>query len=61
MCTVTDRGRGLDVPFAGFRPAHGPDLSRGGMGLWPARKLGDDAGLLPGWPGLTVRLSTRLR
>lgn len=61
VCTVTDRGRGLDLPFAGFRPAHGPDLSRGGMGLWLARKLWDHVDLLPGEPGLTVRLSTRLR
>ena len=61
VCTVTDRGRGLDLPFAGYRPAHGPDLSRGGMGLWLARKLWDHVDLLPGEPGLTVRLSTRLR
>ncbi|CCG01114.1 ATP-binding protein [Blastococcus saxobsidens] len=61
VCTVTDRGHGLDQPFAGFRPAHGPDLSRGGMGLWLARTLWDHVDLLPGEPGFTVRLSTRLR
>ncbi|TYP86548.1 sensor histidine kinase [Blastococcus xanthinilyticus] len=61
VCTVTDRGRGFDEPFAGFRPAHGEDLSRGGMGLWLARKLWDHVDLLPAGPGLTVRLSTRLR
>ena len=61
VCTVTDRGHGLDLPFAGFRPAHGPDLARGGMGLWLARKLWDHVDLLPAEPGLTVRLSTRLR
>lgn len=61
VCTVTDRGRGLDAPFAGIRPAHGPDLARGGMGLWLARKLWDHVDLLPAAPGLTVRLSSRLR
>jgi hypothetical protein len=42
-------------------PAHGLDLSRGGMGLWLARKLWDHVDVLPGPAGLSVRLSTRLR
>jgi anti-sigma regulatory factor (Ser/Thr protein kinase) len=61
VCTITDAGKGFADPFAGFVPAHGYDLSRGGMGLWLARKLWDHVDLLPGPGGLTVRLSTRLR
>lgn len=60
VVTITDRGSFGD-PFSGFVPAHGPDLGRGGMGLWLARKLFDHVDLLRGPDGLTVRLSTRLR
>jgi anti-sigma regulatory factor (Ser/Thr protein kinase) len=61
ICAITDRGTGWSDPFSGFVPAHGPDLGRGGMGLWLARKLWDHVDVLPGADGLTVRLSTRLR
>jgi anti-sigma regulatory factor (Ser/Thr protein kinase) len=61
ICAITDRGTTWSDPFSGFAPAHGPDLSRGGMGLWLARKLWDHVDVLPGPDGLTVRLSTRLR
>ncbi|SDF51814.1 Anti-sigma regulatory factor (Ser/Thr protein kinase) [Blastococcus fimeti] len=61
ICEITDRGVGFSDPLAGFQPAHGPDLGRGGMGLWLARKLFDHVDLLPGPGGLTVRLATRLR
>jgi anti-sigma regulatory factor (Ser/Thr protein kinase) len=61
LCTVTDAGRTFDNPLAGFVPAHGMDLGRGGMGLWLARKLFDSVDLLPGENGFTVRLSTALR
>ena len=61
VCTITDHGRGLVDPLAGFRPAHGDDLSRGGMGLWLARKLWDHVDLLHGPQGFTVRLSSPLR
>ncbi len=61
ICEITDRGVGFSDPLAGFQPAHGPDLGRGGMGLWLARKLFDHVDLLPGPDGLTVRLATRLR
>jgi anti-sigma regulatory factor (Ser/Thr protein kinase) len=61
VCTITDAGMSFADPLAGFVPAHGYDLSRGGMGLWLARKLWDHVDLLPGSGGLTVRLSTRLR
>ncbi len=61
VCTITDSGHSFADPLAGFRPAHGADLGRGGMGLWLARKLWDSVDLLPGPDGLTVRLSTRLR
>jgi anti-sigma regulatory factor (Ser/Thr protein kinase) len=61
VCEITDQGPGFADPVAGFQPAHGPDLGRGGMGLWLARKLFDHVDLLPGAHGLTVRLSTRLR
>lgn len=56
VCTITDRGRSFDDPLAGFRPAHGDDLGRGGMGLWLARKLWDSVDLVAGPDGLTVRL-----
>jgi anti-sigma regulatory factor (Ser/Thr protein kinase) len=61
VCTVTDRGRRYDDPLAGYEPAHGLDLGRGGMGLWLARKLCDTVDLVAGDHGLTVRLSSRLR
>ncbi|WP_051515879.1 sensor histidine kinase [Candidatus Blastococcus massiliensis] len=60
VCEISDRGPGFADPVAGFQPAHGPDLGRGGMGLWLARKLFDHVDLLPRTGGLTVRLSTRL-
>ncbi|TFV48891.1 sensor histidine kinase [Blastococcus sp. TF02A-35] len=61
VCAISDSGPGFDDPFAGFRPAHGDDLALGGMGLWLARKLWDHVDVLPLEPGVTVRLSTRLR
>ncbi|MGY2067087.1 anti-sigma factor RsbA family regulatory protein [Blastococcus sp. SYSU DS0619] len=61
VCAVTDSGCGFDVPFAGFRPAHGVDLANGGMGLWLARKLWDHVDVLREPVGCTVRLSARLR
>jgi anti-sigma regulatory factor (Ser/Thr protein kinase) len=61
VCVITDRGTSYNDPFSGFTPAHGLDLSRGGMGLWLARKLWDHVDVLPTSAGLTVRLSTRLR
>jgi anti-sigma regulatory factor (Ser/Thr protein kinase) len=61
VCTVTDRGTGYRDVLGGFQPAHGDDLSRGGMGLWLARKLWDHVDLLTGPDGLTVRLSSPLR
>ena len=61
VCVIADRGTTYGDPFGGFTPAHGLDLSRGGMGLWLARKLWDHVDVLPTPAGLTVRLSTRLR
>jgi anti-sigma regulatory factor (Ser/Thr protein kinase) len=60
VCVISDRGTSWADPFSGFVPAHGLDLSRGGMGLWLARKLWDHVDVLPGPAGLSVRLSTRL-
>jgi anti-sigma regulatory factor (Ser/Thr protein kinase) len=60
VCTVTDCGTSYRDQLAGFQPAHGEDLSRGGMGLWLARKLWNHVDLLPGADGLTVRLSAPL-
>lgn len=61
VCTISDRGHIFDDPIAGYVPAHGPDLSHGGMGLWLARKLWDAVDLIAGEHGFTVRLSTGLR
>ena len=61
VCTITDAGTGYRDATAGYRPAHGDDLSRGGMGLWLARKLCDHVDLVRGPQGLTVRLVVALR
>ena len=61
VCVISDAGTGYTDPFSGFVPAHGMDLSRGGMGLWLARKLWDHVDVLPTPEGLSVRLSSRLR
>jgi anti-sigma regulatory factor (Ser/Thr protein kinase) len=61
VCTISDGGTGMDDPFAGYGPAHGEDLSRGGMGLWLARQLCDHVDVVDEGAGLTVRLTTVLR
>ncbi|MGY1803110.1 anti-sigma factor RsbA family regulatory protein [Blastococcus sp. SYSU D00922] len=61
VCVISDRGTSYGDQLSGFVPAHGSDLSRGGMGLWLARKLWDHVDVIPGPDGLSVRLSTRLR
>lgn len=60
VCRVTDHGRGLDDPFIGYGPAHGEDLSQGGMGLWLARQLCDHVDIGPDGDGLSIRLTTSL-
>ena len=57
VCTIGDRGAGWDDPFAGYGPAHGEDLSRGGMGLWLARQLCDHVDITAGPVGPLVRLT----
>jgi anti-sigma regulatory factor (Ser/Thr protein kinase) len=61
ICVISDRGTSYTDPLSGFTPARGLDLSKGGMGLWLARKLWDHVDVLPSETGLSVRLSTRLR
>jgi anti-sigma regulatory factor (Ser/Thr protein kinase) len=61
VCRITDRGSGIDDPFAGYGPAHGEDLSRGGMGLWLARQLCDHVEVSRTDQGASVRLITHLR
>jgi anti-sigma regulatory factor (Ser/Thr protein kinase) len=61
VCRISDRGPGMDDPFAGYGPAHGADLSQGGMGLWLARQLCDHVDVIDDGAGLTVRLATALR
>jgi anti-sigma regulatory factor (Ser/Thr protein kinase) len=61
ICVISDRGTAYTDPLSGFTPARGLDLSKGGMGLWLARKLWDHVDVLPSDTGLSVRLSTRLR
>ncbi|NEK56428.1 sensor histidine kinase [Geodermatophilus sabuli] len=60
VCRIRDRGDGLTDPFAGYGPAHGEDLSRGGMGVWLARQLCDHVDVCSGADGTTVRLTTRV-
>ena len=60
VCRISDGGSGMDSPFAGYGPAHGEDLSRGGMGLWLARQLCDHVDVIDDGNGLTVRLTTSL-
>lgn len=59
VCTICDQGTGWDDPFAGYGPAHGEDLSRGGMGLWLARQLCDHVDISAGADGALVRLTMR--
>jgi anti-sigma regulatory factor (Ser/Thr protein kinase) len=61
VSTISDGGRGWDDPFAGYGPAHGDDLSRGGMGLWIARQLCDHLDITHDGSGVTVRLTIHLR
>ncbi|RBY87850.1 sensor histidine kinase [Blastococcus sp. TF02A-30] len=63
VCTIGDGGPVWDDPFAGYGPAHGDDLSRGGMGLWLARQLCDHVDISTagdGGTGVEVRLTVRL-
>jgi anti-sigma regulatory factor (Ser/Thr protein kinase) len=60
VCTITDRGAGFEDPFIGYGPAHGTDLSLGGMGLWLARQLCDHVDITPDGEGVHVRLTTSL-
>jgi anti-sigma regulatory factor (Ser/Thr protein kinase) len=60
VCSIDDRGPGLADAFAGYGPAHGEDLSRGGMGLWLARQLCDHVDLSGDDDGARVRLTIRL-
>ncbi|MGY1771188.1 anti-sigma factor RsbA family regulatory protein [Blastococcus sp. SYSU D00813] len=61
VCRITDSGEGVTDPFAGYGPAHGEDLSRGGMGLWLARQLCDHVDVARTAAGADVRLITHLR
>jgi anti-sigma regulatory factor (Ser/Thr protein kinase) len=60
VCTITDRGAGFEDPFIGYGPAHGEDLSLGGMGLWLARQLCDHVDITPDGTSVQVRLTTVL-
>ncbi|WP_233498380.1 sensor histidine kinase [Blastococcus sp. TF02A-26] len=61
VCRITDHGSGIDDPFAGYGPAHGDDLSRGGMGLWLARQLCDHVDVSHDGGRTSVRLIAHLR
>jgi anti-sigma regulatory factor (Ser/Thr protein kinase) len=58
VCTISDAGTGPTDPFAGYGPAHGEDLSAGGMGLWLARQLCDHVAIRSDEHGSNVRLTT---
>lgn len=57
VCTISDAGAGRIDPFAGYGPAHGEDLSAGGMGLWLARQLCDHVVIRSDEHGSSVRLT----
>ena len=57
LCTVTDQGPGIADPLVGYMRAH-RDPSRGGLGLWLARRLCDQVDLRRTSEGFTVRLTT---
>ena len=57
LCTVTDQGPGIADPLVGYMRAH-RDPSRGGLGLWLARRLRDQVDLRRTSEGFTVRLTT---
>ncbi|MGY1624823.1 anti-sigma factor RsbA family regulatory protein [Geodermatophilus sp. SYSU D00965] len=59
VATIRDSGHGLADPFAGYGPAHGDDLSHGGMGLWLARQLCDHVAVRRDPDGTSVRLTSR--
>jgi anti-sigma regulatory factor (Ser/Thr protein kinase) len=61
VCTISDAGSGPSDPFAGYGPAHGDDVSAGGMGLWLARQLCDHVDITQDDAGTAVRLTIRLR
>jgi anti-sigma regulatory factor (Ser/Thr protein kinase) len=54
VCEISDRGPGIDDPLAGYLPPRAE--RKRGAGLWIARQLCSRVELLPGTPGLTVRL-----
>jgi len=58
VCAIRDAGPGPTDPFAGYGPAHGADLSAGGMGLWLARELCDHVSVRHDPHGTTVRLTS---
>jgi hypothetical protein len=53
VCEISDGGRGLDDPFAGYMP---PRRVTDPVGLWSARQLTTRLDLLSSDSGLTVRL-----
>ncbi len=61
VCAIYDGGTSYSGVLSGYRPAHGDDLSRGGMGMWLARKLCDHVDLQTTAAGFTVRLTSAVR
>ena len=64
VCTITDRGPGIDDPFLGYakpaavRPGE-ESGSAGGFGMWAARQLCDSLDYASEADGFTVRLVSR--
>jgi anti-sigma regulatory factor (Ser/Thr protein kinase) len=54
VCELSDRGPGLDDPYAGYVPPASRQV--GGAGLWVARQVTWRLDLLSSPDGLTVRL-----
>jgi anti-sigma regulatory factor (Ser/Thr protein kinase) len=57
LCDVSDRGRGITDPLAGYTPPDPRSLAEDGAGLWVTRRLCDQVTTRRGRTGFTVRLA----
>jgi anti-sigma regulatory factor (Ser/Thr protein kinase) len=57
LCDVTDRGRGITDPLAGYTPPDPVRLAEQGAGLWVTRRMCDEVTTAQSRTGFTVRLA----